>query len=167
MKRIIFLLPVIALLAISSNSIFAQNKSTAAFEKLKSLNGEWQGRGEGDRQVDVSYQIVSGGSVLLETLQGTNEPPMVTLYHTDGDRLMMTHYCSIGNQPRMAAQAPAGEIKDINFTFVDITNLTNPSAGHMRGLVFTFQDKDHIRQEWTWRMDGKDEKTIFNLERKK
>ena len=30
---------------------------------------------------------------------------MISMFHVDGDRLLMTHYCSAGNQPRMKAAA--------------------------------------------------------------
>ena len=67
----------------------------------------------------------------------------------------------------MLAEIPPGEIKNISFTFVDATNLTKPTDGHMRNLKFTFQDNDHIKQVWTWRENGKDLLSSFNLERKK
>jgi hypothetical protein len=167
MKGYLLLLLVVTLITLSSNSVMAQSKATTGFEKLKSLVGEWEGKAQDGRQLNVTYQIVSGGSALIETLQSANEPSMVTLYHLDGDRLMATHYCSAGNQPRMLAQPTAGELKDLDFKFVDVTNLAKPRAGHMRNLAVTFEDKDHIKQVWTFRMDGKDEKTTFNLERKK
>jgi hypothetical protein len=167
MKGYLLLLLVVTLITLSSNSVMAQSKATTGFEKLKSLVGEWEGKAQDGRQLNVTYQIVSGGSALIETLQSANEPSMVTLYHLDGDRLMATHYCSAGNQPRMLTQPTAGELKDLDFKFVDVTNLAKPKAGHMRNLAVTFEDKDHIKQVWTFRMDGKDEKTTFNLERKK
>jgi len=134
MKRCAFILLAFAVIALLTSSILAQNKSARApaavgFEKLKSLVGEWQGTGT-QGSTNVTYQLVSNGSALMETLMPPNEPSMVTLYHRDGDKLMMTHYCSFGNQPRMRAEVPAGEIKNLNFTFVDATNMANSSQGH-------------------------------------
>jgi hypothetical protein len=167
MGRCGLLMLVFAVITLSSHSISAQSRATDGFEKLKSLAGDWQGKDSEGNELKVNYQVVSGGSALVETLQNANEPNMVTLYHLDGDKLRVTHYCSSGNQPRMVAEAPAGEIKNLEFKFFDVTNLAKPSDGHMRGLAVTFQDQDHIKQVWTWRADGKDQTTIFNLERKK
>jgi hypothetical protein len=101
----------------------------------------------------------------METLAPANEPSMTSLYHLDGDTLIMTHYCSAGNQPRMRAVVPAGEIKSLNFTFVDGTNIAKSSDGHIHGLTMTFQDKDHLTQTWRWRQDGKDEAVTYYFTR--
>jgi hypothetical protein len=37
----------------------------------------------------------------------------------------------------------------------------------MHRLVVTFEDRDRIVQEWTWREKGKETIEIFTLERKK
>jgi hypothetical protein len=166
MKRFASVLLSLTIITFSTNLTLAQSQAAAGFEKLKSLVGEWQGQGP-HGTTNVSYQLVSGGSALVETTVPPNEPSMVTLYHLDGDKLMMTHYCSIGNQPRMRAEVPAGEVKNLSFAFVDVTNMANTSQGHMRHLTFTFQEQDHITQVWTWRQDGKDMPATFNLERKK
>jgi hypothetical protein len=167
MRRCGLVVLILAAITLFTNAISAQSRASAGFEKLKSLAGDWQGSDPDGNELKVSYQIVSGGFALVETLQNANEPSMITLYHLDGDKLMVTHYCSSGNQPRMIADAPAGDIKNLDFKFFDVSNLSNPSAGHMRSLAVTFQDQDHIKQVWTWRADGKDETTTFNLERKK
>ena len=75
-------------------------KSAAAFEKLISLVGEWEGTNSAGA-VKATYTLVSGGTALMERLQSANEPEMITLYSLDGDHLMMTHYCSAGNQPKL------------------------------------------------------------------
>ena len=140
---------------------------SAAFDKLKSLVGEWEGKAAGGHTVQVSYHLVSGGSAVMETIKDGTEAGMITMYHLDGDALMMTHYCSIGNQPRMRAVPPAGEINSLKFNFVDVTNIAKNSAGRMQSLTITFQDKNHIKQEWTYSDGGKEETAVFSLERKK
>ena len=68
---------------------------------------------------------------------------------------MMTHYCSMGNQPRMKA-APLTKDGKLAFSFVAGTNMTKDDA-HMHAMTMTFKDDDHMKQEWTMRSAGKDE----------
>jgi len=154
--------------------LFAEEKAKAPktspeFEKLKTLAGEWSAKTKDGQPVGVFYKIVSNGSALMETLNmGKDEGTMITVYHLDGDNLMMTHYCSANNQPRMKAEPASGEVKSLAFSFLDATNLTAPDSGHMHRLVVTFQDKKHMTQDWTWREYGKDAYTeTFRYERKK
>ena len=161
-------------LVLMGTMLFAEEKAGApknspGFEKLKTLAGEWSGKTKDGKPVRVSYKVVSDGSALMEMLSmGKGEGDMVTVYHLDGENLMLTHYCSAHNQPRMKAEPASGEIKALDFVFLDATNLPSPDSGHMHRLVVTFQDKDHMTQEWTWRDKGKDAFTeAFQYERKK
>jgi len=86
---------------------------------------------------------------------------MVTVYHPDGGRLMMTHYCSLHNQPRMRADTAPAENGKLVFNFVDATNMPSPDAMHMHKLVVTFVDKDHFAQEWTWKGGEKEGTEVF------
>ncbi len=156
----------LVLAMLHANPAVAQSKSGASFDKLKSLVGEWQGKNPDGTPLRVTYKVFSGGSALLETLEpGGDRPSMITVYHVDGDNLLMTHYCSAQNQPRMRAKPVSGKVKKIDFSYVDATNLSDPSDGHMHGLVVTFLDKDHITQEWTFLKDGKKSPRKFELER--
>jgi hypothetical protein len=65
----------------------------------------------------------------------------------------------------MRAPGGSGEIKEIAFSFLDITNLSSPSAAHMRDLVLTFQDHNHFRAHWVYRENGKDTPSVFNYTR--
>ena len=141
----------------------AQNSASEGYEKLKSLEGEWKGIGPNDLQLNVTYEIVSGGQAVIETRVPVGEPSMVTVFHLDGDALMMTHYCSAGNQPRMRATVLSDKIVD--FTMIDVTNLATPNEGHMHGLRFDFEDDTHFRQLWMWRQNGSDGPAAFQLER--
>jgi hypothetical protein len=144
-------------------------KNTPAFDKLKSLEGTWRGKDEKGTPITISYKIVSAGSTVMETLDmGEKEGTMVTMYHPDGDKLMMTHYCSMGNQPRMRAQGLSNDGMTISFKFVDATNLSSPGGDCMRKLVLMFKDGDHFSQEWTMRMGGKNQAPDkFEFERMK
>ena len=93
------------------------------------------------------------------------EMDMVTVYHPDGDGVLATHYCSVGNQPRMRSGPGSGD--KLVFDFVDATNLSSPDGLHMRKLVVAFQDADHFTQEWTSRSKGKDETGRFAFTRRK
>ena len=145
----------------------AQSKAAPAFDKLKSLAGDWQGKASDGSSRVATYRIASGGSAVIETLTPEGEPEMVTVYHRDGDTLAMTHYCSVGNQPRMRAEVPAGEVKTLDFKFIDATNLKKPTDGHIHHLSIHFQDKDHISLVWTWHQNGQDSPSTVKLERKK
>ena len=169
MKRIrtlsIFLTALLALVLAAP----AAPGANPAWEKMKSLVGHWEGtmtHGDASMPVRVSYELVSGGTSLMERLSAPDDShDMVTMYHPDGSRIMMTHYCSAGNQPRMRADALKGDA--VAFSFVDVTNLSGPQAEHMRRLVVKFQDADHFTQEWTHHKAGKDETGVFRYTRKK
>jgi len=169
MKRV---RPSVALLAflLVAVAALADPATGPAWEKLKSLVGEWDGtvsHGAETMPVTISYTLVSSGTSLMERLTTPDGADMVTMYHPDGSRIMMTHYCAGGNQPRMRAQVPKGDVNRIAFSFVDATNLPDPKAEHMRSLVVRFDDADHFTQEWTHRKAGKDEKGVFKYTRKK
>src|SRR5262245_12866207 len=86
----------------------AKPGASAAFERLKSLAGTWKGTGgHGDAQepMTVTYKVTSGGSVVLETVAQGTEHEMITIYYLDGEDLVLTHYCALGNQPHMKAAA--------------------------------------------------------------
>jgi hypothetical protein len=135
----------------------ARVDAAAAFARLKALAGEWQARSAQLGSVRLRYEVVAGGSAVLEQF-GTdsgNDHSMVTVYHLDGDRLILTHYCMAKNQPRMEAKRfdPAGG--NLEFEFVDATNLSGPDAGHMHTAAFRFVDADHFESRWQFFEGGK------------
>ena len=91
----------LALMMLTANSAEAQGKGDTSFKNLKMLEGEWEGTNPAGIPVTVTYEVYSGGSAIMEKLQPQGEASMITVYHMDDGNLMMTHYCSAGNQPRM------------------------------------------------------------------
>src|SRR5215813_13175511 len=140
-------------------------KSAAAFERLISLVGEWEGTNSAG-QVKATYTLVSGGSALMERLQSGNEPEMLTLYSLDGDHLLVTHYCSMGNQPQMRTATITELSGSLAFRLVQVTGMKSPNEGHMTGLILTMPDKDHFTQQWTFLDKGKSQTDLFRFTRK-
>jgi len=129
----------------------------AAFERLKALAGAWTGKGADGTTSHYAYEVVAGGSALLERCEMPHDGvpvTMLTLFHLDGERLLLTHYCMAGNQPRMQAQAITED--SIAFEFVDATGLDTPDEGHMHRAVFRFDGPDRFTTEWTFRAGDKD-----------
>jgi len=124
----------------------------AAYARLKTLVGEWEAD-TGMGKVHVSYELIAGGTSLVERESGEKMPAMLTVYHLDGDRLLLTHYCMAGNQPRMLARAFNPETGEVDFEFLDATNL-KPGAGHMHNVKFRLADNDHFSSEWEFYENG-------------
>jgi len=146
-----------------------EGKTSPAFEKLKSLAGTWKARDNDGKSFAVSYKVVSAGTAVMETMDmHEHEASMITMYHADGDKLMLTHYCSMGNQPRMRAQGLSKDDSSLEFAFVDISNLINPADAYMSGLVIRFKDADHFSEQWTMHKKGtEDHAETFEYERVK
>ena len=142
----------------------AQESISQSFESIKALEGTWEGENYAGTPVTLTYEVISGGSAVLERLEPKGEPSMITMYHMNDGKLMMTHYCSAGNQPRMVAKKTGD--KKVEFSFVDGTNLSADAIGHMRGLSIYLKSKDELEQVWTFRQDGKDMPGTFKLTRK-
>lgn len=80
----------------------------------------------------------------------------MTMFHLDGDRLMLTHYCVAKNQPRLLATSYSEDGNTITFTFLDGTNLPTRDRGHMDKAIFRFIDDNHVTSQWTWNENGKE-----------
>jgi hypothetical protein len=130
----------------------------ATFERLAHLEGRWIGHSTRGWTETVNYQVIAGGSAVVETSFDAHPgETMLTIFHLDGDRLLLTHYCVAGNQPRLVASTFDNGGKTVTFTFLDSTNLPSRDRGHMDKAVFTFVDDDHMTSRWTWYQDGREQ----------
>jgi hypothetical protein len=134
-------------------------RSAAAFERLRGLAGTWKGEfGMGEskttNQTEVRYRVTSGGSAVEEVLFGGTDHEMVTMYHLDGPRLLLTHYCAAGNQPTMVL-LPGDDPAVLRFDFLRATNLKGPDDGHMHEAVIELPAPDRLRATWTYWEGGK------------
>jgi hypothetical protein len=161
--------PIVALFAflLCASPGLAQLSPPLSFDVLKSLQGEWQGQDSMGHPVKATFHLTGKGSAMAsEYVEPDQNEEMISMFHVDGHRLLMTHYCSAGNQPRMSATAsPNG--KTIAFDFVDATNLPSLAAGHMRRLVIRILSPDHHTEQWTYVENGKDNVVAADLRRAK
>jgi len=161
MKSVRIALPLLVVLIASAG--VAQTDAQKSFATIKSFAGSWEGKASNGMAVKDSFRLTSNGSAVMSELSGHED--MITMFHLDGDRLLMTHYCGAGNQPRMkATSSPDG--KTVTFEFVDATNLASPQDGHMHHVVYTI-DGDRLSEDWYFVKDGKDLHEHFDLLRQK
>ncbi len=140
----------------------------AAFDKLKSLAGEWEGlANEGGKQIPTrtTFRLVSDGSALMNLLAPGTPHEMITMFHMDGADLLATHYCAAHNQPRFRL-VPGADPNVVAFEFKDATNLSSPAAAHMDRVKFTILDANHHVEEWTFLANGQTTTRRFDFHRK-
>ena len=121
----------------------------AGLEKMKTLVGTWVAAdkdGKPTEEVVSVIKLTAGGSAVHETIFPGQPQEMVSVYTADGADLVMTHYCMLGNQPRMKASTKSGGNK-INFEFAGGSNLDPKKDKHMHSATLTFVDADHIELE--------------------
>lgn len=167
MKRYIAVISLLMVVAFGAASPAVTAEPGSAFDKLKALAGEWEGQRTDGQPVKVTYQVLSGGHTVVETLDSGEEPTMLTVYHMDNKDIRMTHYCSAGNQPRLKASLVSPDDRVISFEFVDGTNLQNSTHGYINSLQITFLDKDRITHEWGGVENGRQSVNAFTLARAK
>jgi hypothetical protein len=159
---------VLALGAIQGTALATPTSPASGLDRLKPLVGTWEGKSPEGKPMRVTFTSVSEGTAILESHEGNgHSDSMVTLFHPDGDSLFLTHYCSMGNQPRMRASHVAGDAKEIVFSYVDSTNLAKSDAPHMHKLLMRFDDAEHLTQEWTFKNGAEEKVATLHFTRKK
>lgn len=143
----------------------AQTKERAAFDRLLSLAGDWEGTvawsGDVPSHISAHYHTTGNSSAVVEDLS----TGMTSVYHLDGNDLRMTHFCAAQNQPRLKAAAFGPENRSITFSFVDITNLSSPGGGHVEGLEIKFLAADHITLRFHFASNGREKDELVDLKR--
>lgn len=136
----------------------------AGLEKMKSLVGTWVAADKDGKPTDEVVSVIkvtAGGSAVHETIFPGQPHEMVSIYTAEGADLAMTHYCMLGNQPKMKASTK-GLTNKLKFEFVGGGNLDPKKDKHMHGAVLTIVDADHIELDGEGWEDGKPAKEMCN-----
>lgn len=132
--------------------------------QMTSMNGRWQGEAsEGPKQF-TEFSVSSGGSVVREIMMPGEPYEMTNMYSLDGNSLVMTHYCAIGNQPHMRAiSATDGRLV---FRSDGVGDLKTPDDQYMGEMTMVIVDENHVEQHWTSFKNGEfDSEMIIKLTR--
>lgn len=144
--------------------------AASAFDRFKALTGEWidvDGAAGPKGAVLATYRLTGGGSAVVETMFPGARHEMTTIYHRDGNDLVLTHYCAAGNQPRMRARTV--KANTVGFEFDGGTHFDPAVDMHMHDATIEFISADEIRAEWRSWDKGKPapHAPSFRLQRKK
>ncbi|MBL0163948.1 MAG: hypothetical protein IPP82_10030 [Xanthomonadales bacterium] len=141
----------------------APEAPTDRFASLMAISGQWQAQAANGPAMSLAYKVMSRSSVLVESWQAGTGGETMSVIHRDRDRVMATHYCAQGNQPRLILKD--GDDKDFVFEFLDATNLPDAEASHLVRLQFTLNDDGSLDRIETYRRSGKDDSSRLHLSR--
>ena len=157
MKSCAILFALLASTLAASADRVAPPDDRAAFAQLKALAGTWRGHMDcqGRTKGTVVYRVISGGSAVMETLNPGTKMEMVSMYHLDREgELVMTHYCSLGNQPQMEYDAKHSSPGTLALKF-DGGDVNARHDMHVHNGTIHFLGKNKIASEWSAWQDGK------------
>ena len=153
-------------LVLGAPIVAGEGEASAAFEKMKTLAGDWNGAPEGEMKAHHAIQVSANGSVVMETMNPGTSHEMINMYHLDGEELVLTHYCAEGNQPTMQLDREASTPTMLVFEFTGGTNLDPAVDSHIHRARITWDGTDRIESKWFSYSAGKQAgEMTFDLER--
>lgn len=129
----------------------------ALLDKVKMLEGTWEMQDEkGQKTTAAIFSVGAKGTSVREIMFPGSPEEMTNMYTMDGDALLMTHYCAMGNQPHMKAHMGSNP-NVLEFKTAGVSNLNDANGSYMGSMTLTIVDKDHVKAKWIHVKDGKPE----------
>lgn len=128
-------------------------KGSAAFERMKSLVGEWSATSPEMGKMETEFRLIAGGSVIEEHFGEDTPMEMLSVYHDVNGKLTMTHFCMLRNQPRMRLAKSTAD--SLTFDLAPTPGLNAAKDKHMHGATYTFIDANHFKLEGVGWENGK------------
>lgn len=163
MIKILFVLPIIALVVLSSCQSLDQNSATccamppyrgsADFERMKTLVGKWSADIPNMGKMKTEFRLIAGGSVIEERFAAGTPMEMLSTYYDVNGKLTMTHYCMLQNQPRMKLVKRTAN--SLTFDLAPTPGLNPAKDNHMHGATYTFLDANRLQLEGVSMENGK------------
>ena len=115
--------------------------------------------GKGPEKIIATYKLTSGGSAIIETVFEGLPHEMVTVYHDDSQgQMQLTHYCMLGNQPKMSLTNMAGNT--LTFDLTHDSDIDVAKDMHMHTGTVRFDGQDKVTQTWTKFEGGKEKQAV-------
>lgn len=110
-------------------------------EFLKALQGSWVGQFDQDEMGEqvFEFRVTAGGHAVEEREMIGTPMEMLTVYYLEGKDLVGTHFCMLGNRPRVKA---ATRVENNALTFA-----CDGTPGNSKS-----HDEEHVHG-WTMRLD--------------
>ena len=129
------------------------------------ITGNWQATvGTKGTIIRLNLRAISNDSAVVETFTTPNGRETLTIYHPDANRLLATHYCAQGNQPRLTLD-PNSTATEMTFRFLDATNLKSQDDSHLVRLVLRIKDGDHFEKTEVYTEHGVEDVTVYQFTR--
>ena len=128
-------------------------KGSAAFERMKSLVGKWEGDSPMMGKMKTEFRLIAGDSVIEERFAAGTPMEMLSTYHDVSGKLTMTHYCMLRNQPRMKLTKSTAD--SLTFDLAPTPGLNPAVDKHMHGATYTFIDANHFKLDGVAWENGK------------
>ena len=136
--------------------------AASAMAFLATTNGDWVAGASGQHEHGapaagrsvVSVKTKAAGSAVVHTYAQGTPGEMETVFHMDGDQLLLTHYCALQNAPvlKFVKTNKPGELK---FEFQGGTNFDPAIDAHLHASTFVIKDANTIEQNSTVFANGK------------
>ncbi len=135
------------------------------FEEMKTLAGRWEGTDQDGNPCASVFTVSSNGSVVRELMFPGEPWEMTNMIHLDDGRLVLTHYCGGGNQPRLVTTWSAAS-GVITFDLDRVSNLRDAPSAFMGHMTLRRTGPDAFTTEWTATgRSGSTRKMIFTMRR--
>ena len=144
--------------------------AASALAFLTTTNGDWVAGAAGQHEHGapasgrsvVSVKTKAAGSAVVHTYAQGTPGEMETIFHMDGDQLLLTHYCALQNAPvlKFVKTGKPGELK---FEFQGGTNFDPSVDAHLHASTFVIKDANTIEQNSTVFANGKANQELKTL----
>lgn len=148
-------------------------QKTGLLGTVQKLNGNWETLDENGAWVPRgTFTVSSAGTAVREVMFPGSEHEMTNMYTMDGDAVLMTHYCAMGNQPHMKCRSadkhPDGSVT-LAFEPAGVSDLNAGDESYMGKMTLTVYPNGTATQEWWQLKNGKvtgEHHMVFKLRRK-
>jgi hypothetical protein len=151
---------IFAFVVVPSVAAAQSNPVPSPLDSFKKLQGTWSIQSGGKTlNIQVTYQLASKDTIVTE--QFGRE---LSVFAMDGTVLTMTHYCNVGNQPRLRLK-PQDSHNVYEFDLVEVVSPVDAPADHVEKMIYKFINDKQIDLTIIWWHPSGEEIEHYLLER--